>query len=109
MNLLCGPEIMPIGQDLCHCSPLPGLTLSTRRFGRLHFRNRPGRHLSAPRRRRPGGSVLIVMISMDGMPMSFVDEVSMVTVLHCRVPAARCMLVRVAFGDRMRSYQLIVV
>ena len=53
--------------------------------------------------------MLIVMISMDGMPMSFVDEVSMVTVLHCRVPSARCMLVRVAFGDRMRSYQLIVV
>ena len=53
--------------------------------------------------------MLIVMINMGGMPMTFVDEVSMVTVLHCRVPAAWCMLVRVAFRDRVRSHQLIVV
>ena len=83
MNLLGGPEVMSIRQDLLDGGPLPGLALSTRRLGRrIRFHDRPGRHLDAPRRLRPGGSVLIVVIGMGCMPMSFVDEVGVVAVLH---------------------------
>jgi hypothetical protein len=57
----------------------------------------------------PGVSMLIVMISVGRMPMSFVNEVGVVPVLHCRVPATWCMLVGVALGDGVRSRQLIVV
>jgi hypothetical protein len=53
--------------------------------------------------------VFIVVISMGCMPMSFVDEVGVVPVLHCGMPATRCMLVRVAFGDCVRSDELIIV
>ena len=53
--------------------------------------------------------MLIVVIGMRCMPMSFMDEVSVVAVLHCRMPAARRMAVRVALGDRMRGQQLIII
>ena len=110
VNLLGGPEVMSIRQDLLDGGPLPGLALRTRRLGRrIRFRDRPSCHLDAPRRPRPGGSVLIVVIGMRCMPMSFMDEVSVVAVLHCRMPAAWRMAMRVALGDRVRGEQLIII
>ena len=53
--------------------------------------------------------MLIVVIGMGCMPMSFVNEVSVVAVLHGRMPAARLMAVRVALGDRVRGQQLIII
>jgi copper oxidase (laccase) domain-containing protein len=56
-----------------------------------------------------GDSVLIVVISMGCVPVSFVDEVGVVAVLHSGMPATRCMLVRVALGDRVWSDELIII
>src|SRR5215216_2290019 len=110
VNLLGGPEVMSIRQNFLDRGPLSGLALRPRRLGRRGLvRARPGRHLDAPRLRRPGGSVLIVMISVGCMPMSLVDEVRVVAVLQSRMPAARGMTVRVALGDGVRSRQLIVI
>jgi hypothetical protein len=53
--------------------------------------------------------VLIVVIGVGGMPMSFVDEVGVVAMQHRQMPAARCVLVRVILGDRVRSHKLIII
>ena len=53
--------------------------------------------------------MLIVVIGMGCMPMSFMDEVGVVAVLHCRMPATRCVLVRVVLGDRVRGHELIII
>jgi Beta-lactamase len=54
MDLLSCPEIVAIGEDFLDRSPLPGFALSTRRLGCcLRLRDRPSRHLDAPRRPRP--------------------------------------------------------
>ena len=53
--------------------------------------------------------MLIVMIGMGCMSMSFMDEVGVVAMLHCRMPATRCVLVRVAFCDPVRSDELIFI
>src|SRR5688572_24788940 len=53
--------------------------------------------------------MLIVVIGMGCMPMSFMNEVSVIAVLHGRMPAARLMAVRVAFGDRVWGQQLIII
>ena len=53
--------------------------------------------------------MLIVVIGMGCMPMSFMDEVSVIAVLYGRMPAARLMAMRVAFGDRVRGRQLIIL
>jgi hypothetical protein len=45
--------------------------------------------------------VLVVVISMGGMSMTFMDEVGVVTMLYGRMPAAGRMAVRVVFGDGM--------
>src|SRR5829696_6726437 len=81
VDLLSCSEVMAIGQYLLDSGPLPGLALSTRRLGR---------HLGAPRRLRPVCSVLIVVIGMGSVPMSFMDEVGVVAVLHCGMPATWC-------------------
>ena len=52
--------------------------------------------------------MLIIVIGVGGMPMSFMDEVGVVAVLHRRMPATRCVLVRVILGDRVRSHKLII-
>src|SRR5215211_5602180 len=110
VNLLGGPEVMSIRQNFLDGGPLSGLALSPRRLGRrILVHARPGRHLDAPRRLRPGGSVLIVMISVGCMPMSLVDEVGVVAVLQSWMPATRGMAVRVALGDGVRSRQLIII
>lgn len=54
VNLLRGSEVVSIRQDLLDRRALPSFTLHTGRFRRLGFRNRPGRHLATPWRRRPG-------------------------------------------------------
>jgi len=110
VNLLGGSEVMSIRQDLLDRRPLPGFALSTRRLAcRIRFGDGSGCHLDAPRRLRPGGSVLIVVIGMDCMPMSFMDEVGVIAMLYGRMPAARLMAVRVALGDRVRGHQLIII
>ena len=60
-------------------------------------------------RGRPGGSVLIVVISMGGVSMAFMDEVGMVTMLNGRMPAAGRMAMRMGLCDRVRDHQFIVV
>ena len=53
--------------------------------------------------------MLIVVIGMGCMPMSFMDEVSVIAVLYGRMPAARRVLVRVVLGDRMWGDELIII
>ena len=53
--------------------------------------------------------MLIVVIGMGSVPMSFMDEVSVITVLHCRMPATWCMPVGVVFGDRVRSHEFNII
>lgn len=48
--------------------------------------------------------MLIVMISMGGMSMTFVDKVGVVTVLYGRMPAAGRMAVRMVLGDGVRAH-----
>jgi hypothetical protein len=48
--------------------------------------------------------VLVVVISMGGMSMTFMDEVGVVTMLYGRMPAAAGMAVRVVLGDGMRAH-----
>ena len=51
--------------------------------------------------------MLIVVIGMGSVPMSFMDEVGVVPVLHCGMPATWCMAMRVVLGDRVRRGQTI--
>ena len=53
--------------------------------------------------------MLIVVIGVGCMPMSFMDEVSVIAVLYDRMPAARLMAVRVALGDCVWGQQLIII
>src|SRR5829696_7979010 len=110
VDLLSCSEVMAIGQYLLNSGPLPSLALSTRRLDRRRCcGDRLGRHLGAPRRLRPGCSVLIVVIGMGSVPMSFMDEVGVVAVLHCGMPATWCMAVGVVLGDRVRRHKVIII
>jgi hypothetical protein len=110
VNLLGRPEVVTIGKDFLDRSTLPRPALrTTRGHLRLFCRHGISRHLDAPRRIRRRCSVLIVVISMGSMPMTFVDEIGVVAMLHCRMATARRMAMGVAFGDHMRGDQLIVV
>ena len=53
--------------------------------------------------------MFIVMISMGSMPMTFVDEIGVIAMLHCLMPAARGMAMWVALGDRVRGDELIII
>ena len=53
--------------------------------------------------------MLIVVIGMGCMPMSLVDEVGVVAVLQCWMPASRGVAVRVTLGDRVWRRQLIII
>ena len=84
VNLLCRSEVMPIGQNLLDRGSLPSPALTARRLGRSPLSSLGLVVISsAPRRRRPGGSVLIVMIRMGCMPMTFMDEIGVIAMLHC--------------------------
>ncbi len=57
----------------------------------------------------PRGSVFIVMISMGSVPMTLMDEIGVIAMLHCLMPAARSVAMWVALGDRMRGDEFIII